>query len=184
MTRHPRLQQRFITLFREELLHDIQFEAWKISRTHIDNQTLQLEHQVNEDADDWIERKIESAIDKIYEKMSFALIERATMISDRLDDIPTHTLDDAPRQDGEDISGLFERPERYEFLLALDPQWNGSLRAIRGNMHEFIVAYALGEWFNLTLPDKAQFYLAKSAKMLDNAASACRVKTLNQTFRL
>lgn len=180
----PRHQQRLIVLLREELLHDIQFEAWKISKTHIDNVTLQSNLHVNDDADDWIERKIEQAIDKIYDKMSFALVDRSAVLTDRLDDIPLCNIDEAPRQDGQDIKGLFARPIKYEFLFSLDQNWRGSTRAIRGYLHLGIVDYVLAEWFSLVLPDKEQEYIIKSERSITSAASNCRTAFVNVTFKL
>lgn len=182
--RRPRHQQILITLFREELLHDIQFEAWKISKTHIDDITLQDNLHVNGDADDWIERKIQHAIDRIYDKLSFALIERGRVLTDRLDDIPDYNIDEAPRQEGDDISALFHRPVKYEFLFCLDPEWKGSRRAIRGHLHSAIVNLVLSEWFRLVLPSKVQEYMLIGEGSLNSAASGCRVAFVNVIFRL
>lgn len=172
-----------VTLLREELIYDIQFEAWKISKTHIDDKTMQAEAHVNMEADDWIERQIQSAIDRIHGKLARIIPDHSDMLTDRLVEIPKYSTDDVPR-DNPEPAELFDKPSQYVIPMRLEPNWVISARAIRSWLHKSVTSYVLSEWFSLVLPNKAGDYLMKSDKALDEVNRACGTTTLNLSFRL
>ena len=172
-----------VTLLREELIYDIQFEAWKISKTHIDNKTMQAEAHVNLEADDWIERQIEYAVDRIHGKLARIIPDCSDMLTDRLDEVPLYNFDNVPR-DNPEPEELVEKPSQYVIPMMLDKKWVVSARAIRSWLHKSVTNYVLFEWFNLVLQDKAGDYLIKSDRALDEVNRACGTTTLNMTFRL
>lgn len=175
-----------VTLLREELIYDIQFEAWKISKTHIDDKTMQAEAHVNMEADDWIERQIQSAIDRIHGKLARIIPDRSDMLTDRLDEIPKYNFDNIPTnlRDNPDQAELFDKLSQYVIPMRLEPNWVVSARAIRSWLHKSVTSYVLSEWFSLVLPNKAGDYLTKSDKALDEVNRACGTTTLNMSFRI
>lgn len=172
-----------VTLLREELIYDIQFEAWKISKTHIDDKTMQAEAHVNMEADDWIERQIQSAIDRIHGKLARIIPDHSDMLTDRLDETPLYNFDNVPR-DNPEPAELVEKLSQYVIPMMLDPKWVISARAIRSWLHKSVTSYVLSEWFSLVLPNKAGDYLMKSDKALDEVNRAFGTSTLNMSFRL
>lgn len=179
----PKPREICVTLIREELVYDIEFEAWKTSKKHIDNPTLQSEVHVTFEADDWIERQIETAVDRIFEKLSSSTRDSSDMVTDRLDETPIYNFDNIPRNNP-DVSTLVTKPNAYFIPMVLDPAWRGSARAIRSLLHKAVTSYVLYQWFCLVMPEVAPRYLAESDDALKRADSASRVSTLNVQFRL
>lgn len=67
------IQYRTVILYRDRLIYDINYESWKISKTRIDDKTVQMELSTDEEADMFLERSFNTAIGKIKENLLFCL---------------------------------------------------------------------------------------------------------------
>lgn len=170
-------------LLRSELLHDIEFESWKIAKICVETATLQERMQVDFEADDWIERKIEEATDEIYGRLSFCLDERNVALRDTLNVTPKYNENNFPEEPTSEEE-MFEKPRKYTFHFTFEEGWNGSVRYLRKNLHRYVVCYTLAEWFTLVKPDEVAAYAAKAAAALRAIEAGSRPASLNCTFRL
>ena len=177
-------KQIAVELLRSELLHDIEFESWKISQTRIDNPTLREKLQADWEADDWIERKIEEANDDVFGELSAYLMENSQALRDTLDVRPAYNENEFPYDELEDPEQAVVKPSRYHFLFLLDPEWTGKTRSIRTNLHRFVVNSVLARWFELVKPDEAAVYDKRAHDYLDKLVGDVRPDFCNETFIL
>lgn len=99
------IQYRTVILYRDRLIYDINYESWKISKTRIDDKTVQMELSTDEEADMFLERSFNTAIGKIKENLLFCLdrftkggdtaTNKLPMRDENEADVQTVTNDDA-----------------------------------------------------------------------------------------
>lgn len=144
-----------ITLFRNEIIYDIDFTANRIARVNItDDEIKKVEESkkaaliTTEDISkdlkqDFVDRLIRHAITDVRKKMTYA-------IRDDLSRMATNEID-------------VQEPH-YDIVFSFEKGWQGSPQALCDYIHSYIVNHSLKEWFEITLPQ----YAATFAKRADD----------------
>ena len=186
---------RTAIFYRDRLVYDIDFESWKIAKARLDNKTLQAETSTDEEADMWLERQFDSALDTIKGDLQFCL-DYLTKGGDTADDkLKTRTTNDVELEqtDEEEVVATNESEEEpttefpihYKIGFKFSPYWNGNINTITKTIHNYIVYSALGAWFQLVKPDEAPAYIQKAELLRGKVINYCRQEDcFGVTFRL
>jgi hypothetical protein len=179
-------------LMRDRLVYDINFETWKIAGVRIEDKVLQSKTSTDEEADMWIESKFQDCIDLLKGKLMFCL-DHVTKAGDVTSNELEANSNFVTEEDDEDESIISLEPEvehnefpvQYVFGFAFSVYWHGNIKSIARSLHDYIVAYTLGEWFALVKPDEAARYMQKADKHLSDVINFCRQEDCRGiTFRL
>jgi len=206
--KQERKQYKTVVIYRDNLVYDINFESWKIARMRIDDKTVQMETSTDEEADMFIERHIDSAINNIKTSMLWCLdrVTRAAAVSTNklsqdwenpsqgphyepdtsmpVDD----TLLDATQTDWEEHTpepAAARFRTHYDFGFVFSSYWMGDIDAVKSAIHNYMRCRVLTEWFALVKPDEAARYERYATRYLLDAVTAARQERADGiTFRL
>lgn len=91
-------QYKTVVLHRASLLYDINYESWKIARCRIENMKLQAETSTDEEADLFVERVIDTAINNLKDHLLWCLDTSTASadVSSNLIDMDTENPSEGP----------------------------------------------------------------------------------------
>lgn len=197
MTKCNKSQYRTVILYRDRLIYDINYESWKISKTRVDNKTVQSELSTDEEADMFLERQFNTAFGKIKENLLFCL-DRFTKGGDTATNkLPMKEDDDAELEpvtndgyanatqegSGEETETDDDKPEttfrpHYTFGFKFSEYWKGDVEQMMNNMHNYVRCFTLSEWFALVKPDESARYLQYADKYLEALVDVAREESM------
>lgn len=197
MTKYNKPKYRTVILYRDRLIYDINYESWKISKTRVDNKTMQSELSTDEEADMFLERQFNTAFSKIKENLLFCLdrftkggdtaTNKLPMKEDIDAELETVTDDDYANATHEGEGGETETGEEkpktnfrvhYTFGFKFSPYWKGNAEQMMNNMHNYVRSFALSEWFALVKPDESARYLQYADKYLEALVDVAREESM------
>jgi len=144
-----------VTLYASELIYDIQNKTFLTgrSRRNGDNFEDVAHMQANDD---------EEVSNQILRSIGTAWSNLRTQLSEFVD------------EDGTTANNvLISQEDNIVITLLLPSNYNNGTRdAISANLHDFIVNYAIGEWFSITNKSDAADYISKCSANIINIRDA------------
>lgn len=201
-------QYKTVVLHRASLLYDINYESWKIARCRIENMKLQAETSTDEEADLFVERVIDTAINNLKDRLFWCLDTSTASadVSSNLIDMDTENPSEGPQYEPDtslpvddftmdttipDIeehtpeTTVARLPQHYTFGFRFSRYWRGNIHSVKSAIHNYIKSLVLSEWFALVKPDEAVRYAQAADKYLTDAVSYARQESMEGIhFRL
>lgn len=138
-----------------EIKYDVKFDSWLKQRTlnaEAKNTTKKEEVESvhyaydNDNAEDWLVRQIDSAVNTIYGELPWCTEDYSRMDSDEILDNPTE----------------------WAIHFHFSEHWRGSMRAIKTYAHKYIVNYVLSQWYRAENLQATAVYTADAEKALED----------------
>lgn len=149
--KHPHKRDFLIKLILEEIKYDVKFDSWqksKVFNRNLKNQNKDAEKvgiaYNNDDANDWLVRQIDTAINNIYGELAWCTRE--------YDRYETNQIEE-------------QTPTEWSIHLEFPCSWAGSMRAMKSHAHKYVVSYVLAQWYRAGDVGSAESYIADA----DNA---------------
>lgn len=157
------MKEGAVRLTLRELKYDVKFDSWL--REKVANQILKnaneeadnVEYAYSDDkAEDWLVRQIQDAVDNVYGELAWCTIENDAFTKDTIDEKPEN------------------RPQEWTILFRFSDMWQGSMRAMRSYISNYVREYVLSQWYRAAMPNNLGEYQAKADEALRNAYNEAR----------
>ncbi len=166
----PRREDAAVKLLLTEIKYEVKFDTWlkeKILTEEERNKNKDAKvvnyAYKNDKAEDWLVRKIQDAVDRVYGELRWCVVDPSQFQSDE----------------------ILENPTEWTIHFVFGRGWSGSVRALKSFIHRYVCEYVLGQWYRITNPVIAESYMMNAEDYIVKAYEEARSQKVKlEPFRL
>jgi len=151
--------QASVKLLLTEIKYEVKFDTWlkeKIvneeqKNSNANHKTVDYAYK-NDKAEDWLVRKIQDAVDKVYGELRWCVLDNSSLHSDE----------------------ILVNPTKWEIFFDFSSAWCGSIRALNADIHRYVCEYVLSQWYRIAKPDVYNAYAISAEEYLRMAYNEAR----------